>query len=73
MQESFYNTGDFFTESGVKRVNPFKLQRRPYSLINTVVWNIVILVPMLKWLLGLLFSGELLYFSIAIAVLGTCE
>ncbi|XP_077302646.1 1-acyl-sn-glycerol-3-phosphate acyltransferase gamma-like [Arctopsyche grandis] len=68
MQESFLKTGDFFTTSGVKRIQPFELPRRMYSFVNTIFWNIIILVPALRYILGLLFSGELLYFSIAIGI-----
>lgn len=70
MQGSFHNTGDFFAESGVKRVEPFTVAPRIYSFLNTVGWAVVTITPMLYYLLGLLFSGELLYFSIACAIFG---
>lgn len=73
MSDSFANTDDFFKESGVERIVPFKLGRRYYSLLNTTGWAIVVLVPMLKFLIGLLLSGELLYFSIAFAILSACK
>lgn len=73
MQESFHNTGDFFKESGVKRVEPFSVAPRIYSLLNTVGWAVFTLTPMLYYLLGLLFSGELLYFSISAVILLTCK
>ncbi|XP_063820935.1 1-acyl-sn-glycerol-3-phosphate acyltransferase gamma-like [Ostrinia nubilalis] len=69
MQESFMNTGDFFLESGVERIEPFKASRRVYSLINTLGWAVVTLTPMLYYLFGLLLSGKLLYFSIGCAIL----
>ncbi|XP_047506762.1 1-acyl-sn-glycerol-3-phosphate acyltransferase gamma-like [Pieris napi] len=68
MMESFANTGDFFQESGVKRVEPFHRPPRVYSLLNTVGWAIVTLTPMLYYLVGLLFSGRLIYFSIGAAI-----
>lgn len=68
MQESFTNTGDFFIESGVERIPSFESSPRIYSLLNTLGWAIVTLTPMLYYLLGLLFSGKLLYFSIACAI-----
>ncbi|XP_013188785.1 1-acyl-sn-glycerol-3-phosphate acyltransferase gamma [Amyelois transitella] len=68
MQDSFINTGDFFLQSGVERVEPFSVGPRIYSLINTLGWAVVTLTPMLYYLLGLLFSGKLIYFSIAAAV-----
>lgn len=73
MQDSFLNTGDFFAESGVERVEPFQRPNRIYSLVNTLGWAVVTLTPMLYYLLGLLFSGKLLYFSIGVAILGACK
>ncbi|CAG9560587.1 unnamed protein product [Danaus chrysippus] len=69
MQDSFLNTGDFFLESGVERVESFQRPNRIYSLLNTLGWAVVTLTPMLYYLLGLLFSGKLLYFSIGGAIL----
>ncbi|XP_013178209.1 PREDICTED: 1-acyl-sn-glycerol-3-phosphate acyltransferase gamma-like [Papilio xuthus] len=69
MQDSFLNTGDFFTESGVERVESFQLPPRVYSLINTLGWAILTLTPMLYYLIGLLFSGKLLYLTIGGAIL----
>lgn len=68
MQDSFNNTSDFFLESGVERVEPFEIPPPPYSLYNALGWAVVTLTPMLYYLLGLLFSGKLLYFSIASAI-----
>ncbi|GBP63181.1 1-acyl-sn-glycerol-3-phosphate acyltransferase gamma [Eumeta japonica] len=70
MQDSFIQTGDFFKLSGVERVEPYESKPRIYSLINTLGWAVVTLTPMLYYLLGLFFSGELLYFSIACAIFG---
>ncbi|XP_072940695.1 1-acyl-sn-glycerol-3-phosphate acyltransferase gamma-like [Epargyreus clarus] len=70
MQDSFMNTGDFFLESGVERIEAFERKPRIYSLLNTLGWAVVTLTPMLYYLLGLLFSGKLLYFSIGVGILG---
>ncbi|XP_029178967.1 1-acyl-sn-glycerol-3-phosphate acyltransferase gamma-like [Nylanderia fulva] len=69
MTESFYKTGDFFAISGVPRTDSFTLKRRYYSLINTIFWAIVVLVPMLYYLLRLLLSGSIIYFLIGIAII----
>ncbi|XP_070158521.1 1-acyl-sn-glycerol-3-phosphate acyltransferase gamma isoform X2 [Polyergus mexicanus] len=69
MTESFYKTGDFFATSGVSRTDSFTLKRRYYSLINTIFWAIVVLVPMLYYLLRLLLSGSIIYFLIGIAII----
>nr|CAD7597029.1 unnamed protein product [Timema genevievae] len=69
MQDSFFKTDDFFAESGVKRVDGFNLKRRPVSLINTVIWGIVILVPMSYYLLRLLTCGSWFYFSVGISII----
>ncbi|KAJ8956867.1 hypothetical protein NQ318_014282 [Aromia moschata] len=72
LKESFIKTGDFFATSGVSRIEPFELPRRIYSLINIIVWQLCTLVPISYYLIKLLFSGELLYFSIGAAIIGTC-
>ncbi|KAH0950877.1 hypothetical protein HN011_011887 [Eciton burchellii] len=69
MTESFYKTGDFFATSGVPRTDTFTLKRRYYSLINTIFWTVVVLVPMLYYLLRLLLSGSIIYFSIGVAII----
>ncbi|CAL1678258.1 unnamed protein product [Lasius platythorax] len=69
MAESFYKTGDFFATSGVPRTDSFTLKRRCYSLINTILWAIVVLVPMLYYLLRLLLSGSIIYLLIGIAII----
>lgn len=69
LQDSFLNTGDYFKESGVERIESFQLPPRIYSLLNTCGWAVVTLTPMLYYLIGLLLSGELLYFSIAALML----
>lgn len=70
MQDSFFNTGDFFLESGVERRESFSVPPPIWSLVNALGWAVVTLTPMLYYLLGLLFSGKLLYFSIACAIFG---
>ncbi|XP_054262888.1 1-acyl-sn-glycerol-3-phosphate acyltransferase gamma-like [Macrosteles quadrilineatus] len=69
MMESFLHTGDFFTESGVARVEPFLLPRRYYSLVNMVVWAVVALVPVFYYIACLLMSGSSLYISIGIGII----
>ncbi|XP_063532499.1 1-acyl-sn-glycerol-3-phosphate acyltransferase gamma-like [Cydia strobilella] len=68
MAESFHNTGDFFLHSGVERIEPFQYSIRIYSLINTLGWAVITLTPMMYYLMGLLLSGRLLYFSIGVAI-----
>ncbi|XP_028048896.1 1-acyl-sn-glycerol-3-phosphate acyltransferase gamma isoform X2 [Monomorium pharaonis] len=69
MAESFYKTGDFFATSGVPRTGSFRLKRRYYSLINTIFWAIVVLVPMLYYLLRLLLSGSIFGITIGVGVI----
>lgn len=74
MTESFYKTGgDFFATSGVPRTDAFRLKRRYYSLINTMFWAVVVLVPMLYYLIKLFLSGSTMYFSIGIAIILLCK
>ncbi|XP_053683813.1 1-acyl-sn-glycerol-3-phosphate acyltransferase delta-like [Sabethes cyaneus] len=69
MQDSFHNHGDFFTSSGVTKKYPFKVQPRISSFINMAAWNVITVVPMSYYLVQLLISGEILYFSIGSSVL----
>ncbi|RZC38565.1 1-acyl-sn-glycerol-3-phosphate acyltransferase delta, partial [Asbolus verrucosus] len=70
LRDSFIKTGDYFATSGVPRLEPFELERRINSLINIAVWVVVICCPMVYYLIKLLFSGELLYFSIGASIIG---
>lgn len=70
LMDSFLKTGDFFATSGVPRVEPFSLPRRISHLINIIFWFVSILFPMAYYLIKLLFSGELLYFSIGASIIG---
>lgn len=74
MKEGFLKHGDFFkyTEN-LKRCEILPTQRRLYTLLNTVGWAIVVLIPMISYLFKLLFSGQLVYFSIAIGIIGICK
>ncbi|XP_066991804.2 1-acyl-sn-glycerol-3-phosphate acyltransferase gamma [Anabrus simplex] len=69
MSDSFYHTGDFFAESGVPRLEPFRLPRRYFSLLNTAGWSIAVLVPIMYYLIRLLTSGSTVYFSIGVAII----
>lgn len=73
MQDSFYKTGDYFKESGIERVEPIMIRRRPFALLNTLVWYFAILVPIMHYLVKLIFSGELLYFSIGATIIAICK
>ncbi|XP_043278505.1 1-acyl-sn-glycerol-3-phosphate acyltransferase gamma-like [Venturia canescens] len=69
LAESFMQTGDFFATSGVPRTDTFKLQRRYYSLINTIFWAVIVLVPMLYYIVQLFLSGSTVYFSIGVGII----
>ncbi|XP_065091117.1 1-acyl-sn-glycerol-3-phosphate acyltransferase delta-like [Ochlerotatus camptorhynchus] len=69
MQESFHNHGDFFTGSNITRKVPIKMQPRLHTLVNMAAWNVVTVVPMSYYLVQLLVSGEIMYFSIGTSVL----
>lgn len=73
LQDSFIKHGDFFTGTDFKRVKPILQKPRLATLLNTIAWAFVTLTPMLYYLMMLLFSGELLYFSIGIGIITICE
>ncbi|CAG9771263.1 unnamed protein product [Ceutorhynchus assimilis] len=64
MKESFIQTGDFFKNSGVTPVEPWPAHRRLWPILNVIFWMVSILVPLLCYLVKLLFSGHLTYFII---------
>ncbi|KAJ8918430.1 hypothetical protein NQ315_008127 [Exocentrus adspersus] len=70
LKDSFIKTGDFFATSGIARVEPFLLPRRVHPVMNMTFWSISTVVPISYYLIKLLFSGELLYFSIGASIIG---
>lgn len=70
LKDSFIKTGDFFTSSGLPRVEPFEVPRRLHSPLHIVFWLSCTLIPISYYLIKLLFSGELLYFSIGASIIG---
>lgn len=73
LHDSFLTHGDFFTGSGFKPVEPILQTPRLATLLNTVFWITTTLTPILYSLIKLVFSGELLYLSIAVAIISVCE
>lgn len=71
--ESFLKTGDWFLESGVRRVEPFKLPRRIYSLLNMFGWAIITLCPLVYQLMLLLLYGSTLSICIALSIIFMCK
>lgn len=69
LAESFEKTGDFFAMSGVPRLQEHLLKPRLHSCVNTIIWSIAILLPILHYLINLLLSGSIVYFSIGIGII----
>jgi lysophosphatidic acid acyltransferase/lysophosphatidylinositol acyltransferase len=69
LQESFHTYGDYFHDTGVAKVEPFFVKPRLSSLINTLGWATVIILPMIYFLFSSLFNGNLIAFSIGISIL----
>nr|AKM28420.1 1-acyl-sn-glycerol-3-phosphate acyltransferase delta [Aphis gossypii] len=70
MMVSFFNTGDWFKESGVKPLEKFVPPLRYYSLINIILWSILILVPFFYFTFNVLISGNLLHILMLMVPLG---
>ncbi|XP_018577240.1 1-acyl-sn-glycerol-3-phosphate acyltransferase delta isoform X2 [Anoplophora glabripennis] len=70
LKDSFIKTGDFFETSGLPRVEPFELPRRLHSPVHIAFWLSCTLIPISYYLIKLLFSGELLYFSVGASIIG---
>lgn len=73
LQESFHEHGDFFTGTNFPRREAILMQPRLHTLLNTLGWLVVTLIPIVYYLFRLLFSGELLYFSIGAGILIVCK
>lgn len=73
LRDSFLKTGDFFATSGIDRLEPFEIDRRINSVFNMAVWVLIILCPIGYYLIKMLFSGELVLFSIGVSILAACE
>lgn len=56
LRDSFYKTGDFFAESGVKRVDKITLKKNYKVLLNAVFWYTFSVGILLKYLINLFFS-----------------
>ena len=69
LAESFFKTGDFFATSGVARTDCFQLNRRYYTFLNMILWEVIVLVPMLYYLVNLFLSGSTIYFSIGVGII----
>lgn len=69
LQDSFHKYGDFFTGSRFPKVEAVLQEPRLPTLMNTIGWMLVTLLPMSYYLMKLLFSGELLYFSIGAGII----
>lgn len=67
---SFFNTGDWFKESGVKPVEKFVPPYRYYCLLNMVFWSILILVPFFYLAFNIFTSGNLLHILFLVIPLG---
>jgi len=72
MKESFLKTKNFFTTSGIEPVEGFSLPRRLHPLLNMMFWMCVTLCPMVYYLTRLLFTGQMMYFSIIAGVILFC-
>lgn len=73
LQDSFHKHGDFFTGTGLKPIEPIVYSPTIGTIGNTIFWSIVTVTPIVYYLIKFLFSGELLYFALAMAIISVCE
>jgi lysophosphatidic acid acyltransferase / lysophosphatidylinositol acyltransferase len=73
LQTSFHKTGDFFKESGIAPVKTIHYKPRLVSLMNWVGWMIFTMLPILYWVLSLIFSGQIMHISIGAGVIIACK
>lgn len=70
MMVSFFNTGDWFKESGVKPLEKFVPPRRYYCVLNMIFWTLVTLIPFFYVAFNVLLSGNLLHITLLSAPFG---
>lgn len=68
LQTSFHETGDFFSASGIKPIEPIFIPPRKSSLINWVAWMFVTMIPILYLLLSMIVSGRIFYILIGVSI-----
>lgn len=70
MMVSFFKTGDWFKESGVKPLEKFIAPYRYNCVLNIVFWSIIILVPFFYCAFNILTSGNIFHILLFIVPLG---
>jgi len=70
---SFFNTGDWFKESGVKPVEKFVPPYRYYCLLNMIFWSILVLVPFFYLAFNIFISGNILHILLLLVPIGLRE
>lgn len=71
--ESFNKTGDFFATSGVKKIKMFKIKRRCYSMINTLLWTVIVAVPMFSFFIILVLYGSTYFLLLPLGFMAFCK
>lgn len=66
MMVSLMNTGDWFKESGVKRVEKFVPPVNYCCLINMIFWSLFTLIPFSYLTFNVLMSGNLFYIALLV-------
>jgi lysophosphatidic acid acyltransferase / lysophosphatidylinositol acyltransferase len=73
LQTSFHKTGDYFKDNDLQKIQPIKMERRIFPLINWISWMFVAMLPILKLLINLLLSGEIMSILIGTFILIICK
>lgn len=68
--DSFANTGDWFKESGVEKVQEFKIPLRYGCLLSVLFWVLLVLIPFFYFALNVLISGNLFYIALLVIPFG---
>lgn len=69
LQDSFFETGDFFKTSGVEPIEPIEINPRLASLINWVAWMIICFISLMYFTVSMIISGNICYVFIEAALL----
>lgn len=66
MQDSFYNTGDYFLESGVEKLPTIEISKSSKSLLNFILWHTSTMIILQLSAVYLLYNGHFILFTLLI-------
>lgn len=73
LQTSFHKTGDYFKDTDIVPIKPIRFKPRLRTLINWVAWMVITMLPILYWVLRMIFSGQIMSIAIGAGIIVACK